>query len=230
MNIWQPVTAGLWSASFPLNGWENRSTALRLRDSTLAVYNPYSRIAADQLAELQGIGRISTLIAPNHYHHLGLKPWLAQLGPLRLIASATATSRLVQQTALRFDRPESLAELLPAGGAIWCPPGTRNGELWLELQDGAQRIWVVGDAFFNVARAPKGLAGLLLRLTASVPGLRVGRTFGWLGLRDNWAYAEWLHAALRDEPPTQLIPCHGDVATGSDLAARMSTAAFGAYE
>lgn len=229
MSLWKNITEGLWSAAFPLNGWENRSTAMRLRDGSLAVYNPYSRIVPDQLAELRQLGPVSTLIAPNHYHHLGLKPWLAQLGQLRLIASTTATPRLVKQTGLNFSSPERLAEMLPAASAIWCPPGTRNGELWLELRNGAQRVWVVGDAFFNVTESPKGLAGLLLRLTASVPGLRVGRTFGWLGLRDNWAYAEWLHTALQSEPPTQLIPCHGDVASGADLAARLSAAAFGSY-
>ncbi len=100
------------------------------------------------------------------------------------------------------------------------PPGTRTGELWLSTPAPGGRAWIVCDAFFNIARAPRTPMGLLLRALGIAPGLRIGTSFLWL-LRDRAAYRSWLLAKLAEERPTLLVPSHGDVLADAALPDRL---------
>lgn len=202
-------------------GWMFSSAALRLRDGTALIYSPTRLLPPGAHEALLAVGRPAILLAPNHYHHLGLSEFRERYPGARCVCSEIARPRLARQGPHVFEPLGALAALLPDEARLLEPPGTRNGEVWLEVDTADGPVWVVCDAFFNVPRHPRGAIGLFCRLTGTTPGLRIGATWKWLALRDRARYAAWVLERLRDRPPAGLIVSHGVAAGGPELAARM---------
>jgi hypothetical protein len=162
----------------------------------------------------------SALVAPNHFHNLGLAEQVKITPAVRLCASTTAAPRLQKRIKKPFADVRTLQDELPNGFAFLIPPGTRAGEAWLSAPGTRGRAWIVGDAFFNISRTPRSLMGLLLKMLGICPGLRVGTSFRWL-VRDRAGYRTWLLDKIASERPTTLVPCHGDVLFDDCLADRL---------
>jgi hypothetical protein len=169
---------------------------------------------------LAAIGTPAFLIAPNHFHNLGVREYAAAYPGVRVIASPTAASRVARRCGHEVHDPVVLGAALPASVSLLMPPGTRAGELWLSLESAAGRAWTAGDAFFNIARTPRTPMGLLLWLLGISAGLRIGASFRWL-VRDRPGYRRWLLDAIATQRPTTLIPCHGDVVADPELPDRL---------
>jgi hypothetical protein len=219
---WSPVPGldSVWRAERVVNGVPLRSLAVRLADGRLAIYSPIRRLGRDAHAELAAIGAPAFLVAPNHFHNLGLGEYAAAHPGARVVSSPTAASRVQRRCGHDVHDPALLREALPAELSLLLPPGTRAGELWLSIESAAGRAWTVGDAFFNIARTPRTPMGLLLRLLGISPGLRVGASFRWL-VRDRAGYKRWLLDAIAAQRPTTLVPCHGDILTDPELPDRL---------
>jgi len=217
---WHPIAGldGIWQAVAIVEGAPLRSVALRLADGRLAVYSPIRGLGAHR--ELAAIGDPAILIAPNHYHNLGLKEYAAAYPGVTVVASAVAAPRLRRRCGLEVSDETGLRSALPSHISALVPPGTKNGELWLSAEASGGPAWIVGDAFFNLARTPRSFIGLLLRILGISPGLRIGSSFRWL-LKDRAAYRQWLADALGDQRPTMLIPCHGDILAEPALTERL---------
>jgi hypothetical protein len=218
---WSAVASDAWSAPYEISGWSSRTTVVRLATGGLLAINPGLPLAATAKADLQAIGNVEYLMAPNHYHHLGLAAWRQVFGPIPVVACAAAQPRLRARGHAPLCEPGAIEPLLPDNAKVLLPPGTRTGEAWLRLDIGGQAGWIVGDAFFHVPRTPRNAAGLFLRLSGTTAGLRIGATFKWGHLRDRRVYREWVGRLLDGDPPTTLIPAHGDVLTDADLARRV---------
>ncbi len=203
------------------SGWMFSTVALRLKDGTSVVYNPTKNLPASAHEAILGVGRPSVLLAPNHYHNLGLPEFAERYPGVRCVCSETARPRLVRQTGLTFEGLPTLATQLPDAAAILAPPGTRNGEVFLTVEGDAGPVWIVCDAFFNVPKHPTGSIGFFTQLFGVTAGLRIGQPFKWIGLRDRAAYAQWILARLHETPPAVLIPSHGVPMQGPDLGARL---------
>jgi len=184
------------------------------------VYSPVRGLGDEAHRELSALGTPECLVAPNHYHHLGLAEYAAAYPGAAIVASATALPRLRKKHALAIADESRLRGALPPHISLHVPPGTRAGELWLSVAGASGRAWVVCDAFFNVAHAPRTPMGLLLRALGIAPGLRIGTSFLWL-LRDRAAYCDWLLSKLAEERPTLLVPSHGDVVQDDSLPERL---------
>jgi hypothetical protein len=198
------------------SGWSLNMVLVRLGDGRVLVHSPTWH---DDPALVEASGRPAALFAPNHFHHLGLKRFRAQWPDAIGVASDGARPRLAQ----KGHALEPLAAApLPAGARWLEPPGLKNGEAWLALADGT---WIVCDAFFHCNRPVTGLTGFVLRRTRTVPGLCVGQTFRWLGVRDRRAYREWLLDTLRATPPRRVIPSHGEILDGDDVPDRLRAVA-----
>ncbi len=232
---WRPLPLGApgWTIEYPVHGWSSRTTALRLDGDRLLVVNAGRTVSAAARAELCALGRVAALFVPNDFHHLGVRSWLASIGPVPVLAAPGVRRRLSRKLGLA---PEPLAtECAPPGHArlperlgpaeisFLVPPGTRSGEAWavapLAAADG--HAWIVGDAFFHLRRLPRNLSGVALRATGTGPGLRIGATFRALQLADPAAYRAWLLAELGREPPALLVPAHGEPLADDDLPARL---------
>lgn len=205
------------------SGWCWRSLALRLTDGTFAVFSPIQGTAG-RLAALRdfGLSKLGLVVAPNHFHYLGVPDLLREHPEVGVVTSPTAARRLRGKLKRDLSPLDALRERLPKGVSVLEPPGLKTGEIWLSAQTSRGLAWIVCDAFFHVTHEVRGAMGWALKLTATVPGLRIGNTFRWMALGDRRAYREWLEAQLRDEPPRVLIPSHGDVLEDDDLGGKLA--------
>jgi hypothetical protein len=219
---WLPLDGSgtIWQATAHRQGVPLRSVALRLPGGGLAVYSPLRGLGAEAHAELRRIGRPELLVAPNHYHHLGLPEYAAAYPEAAIVSSSAASARLRRKSGRPVGDEAPLRAALPAGASILLAPGARAGELWLSTDTARGRAWIVGDGFFNIARTPRDLMGLLLVALGISPGLRIGTSYRWL-LRDRVAYRAWLLELLDRQPPTVLVPCHGEILFDPALPARL---------
>lgn len=191
-----------------------RSLAVRLDEGRSLVLGP---MAGGQRKQERNavLGEPAVLLAPNHYHNLGLRPWHEAYGS-QVVCSAVAASRIQKKTDLEPHPLDAIGQL-PDGVSLLEPAGTRSGEVWLSIHNDQGTTWVMGDAFFNLEAWPKGATGAVMAVSGVWPRLRIGPTFWWVALADRKAYATWLKAQLEGQRPTRLVPAHGGIVEGVDL-------------
>ncbi len=219
--LWRPVLDGrVWEASVrSAVGFPLRTTAVELRGGGLCVVSPTLRI--DPAPIVEHAGRVRFLLAPNHYHHLGVSAWLVACPGSVAVCSRVARGRLARRVDAPWSDLEDLVAALPEDASVLVPEGTRNGEVWLRVA----RTWIVTDAFFHLATMPSGLLGAFCWLTQTAPGLRIGQTWKYLALKDRRRYAAWLLERLEKDPPDTLVVAHGDILRGDDLGSRLEDVA-----
>ena len=204
------------------SGWSFNTILLSIGDS-LAVYSPTRKLGDDAHVRIREIGNPRHLIAPNHFHHLGLNEWKERYPDAAVFARSQALPRLTKMYPSLGIRPMEELDLSLTAAVSWIEPrGTKNGEVWLRTQD----AWIVGDAFSNVP-AVRGVTGLVLRLTNAAPGLKISRIWAPIHLADPAEYKSWLLEELGSRPPAWLIPAHGDPISGPDLSDRLRALAGG---
>lgn len=226
MSPWTEVsgTDGLLTVERVVRGgWSLRCFARRLPGGGSLVVSPVKGLDDEIHQGLAAVGSPRLLLAPNHFHHLGLPEWIDRHREAVTIASERALPRLRrQQPLVRFEPLAAGEPLLPAGLSFLVPEGTKTGEVWLRIAAPKGVAWVVSDAFFNVLRPVGGLTGWLLRATGTAPGLRIGETFRFLALADRRRFAAWTLERLAADRPVTLVVGHGEPLTGVDLADRLS--------
>lgn len=221
MGEWQTIVDDppVWSTEYPVHGWSGRTTAIGRAGGELVVYNPGATISPEMRTTLSRYGRVALLVAPNHFHHLGIPAWRDAFPSALVLASTLAIPRL-RDRGIEATGYDGIA--LPAGAHFLEPVGLKNGEVWISLPSARGRVWIVGDAFFNVVRTPRNATGVLLRLTGTTPGLRIGSTVKWLAIGQPRAYRGWLEDTLVAEQPEVLIPAHGSVLRDANLHRRLA--------
>jgi hypothetical protein len=223
---WQPIDAdaGLFTVEKRnRSGWSLRSNALKLSSGGLLLMSPIRDLGDLAAAALARIGTPELLLAPNHYHHLGIPEHLERHSGARVLCTEEAKPRLSRkQRALAFeDVDEVLRERLPPHATVLSPPGLKNGEVWLRVETKAGVAWLVTDAFANVVDKPTGITGLFLSLAGTAPGLRLGSLFRWAAIADRIAYRTWLLERLAQDPPKILVPAHGEPISDDGLAEQL---------
>lgn len=189
------------------SGWPTQMHVIAAPSGESVLYSP-TWVDDATLEEIAETSNPSHIVAPNHYHHLGLSRYRSRFSHAQVLASRTAISRLRSKghthvTALdEIGGPENIRWILPEG--------LKNGEVWLSVQTPLGTEWIVGDAFFNVSTSVRGMAGLFLRATGAVPGLSVGKTFRWLGVHDPERFCLSIDRWLDEECPSRMHFCHGE--------------------
>lgn len=189
-----------------------RCTAIRLKDGRLCLYSPVQGIGQKALESLAEIGEVAFLLAPNHYHHKGLKQYVETFPDALLCAPDYAAPRLRKITGLGFSGLEALDPLLPATFDVVTPEGLKTGEVWLRTKDADQTAWLLVDAFCG----PKMTKGALEADTPETLG-----TFPTYGTGDQTTYKSWVKKQISKDKPEILIPCHGAVVRAKDLAVKL---------
>ena len=111
-----PRAANLWSAThhFRVNGLatSSRMTVIRLANGALWLHSPVP-IDAALHAELQALGAVRFIVAPNKMHHLFAGACAAQYPQAQLLGAP----------GLRSKRPDltGMQDLPAPGTAPWCP-------------------------------------------------------------------------------------------------------------
>ncbi len=214
---------GVWAAETTTgSGWHLRCVAVSLADGSLAIYSPLRKLGNAAHQSLAELGKPALLVAPNHFHYLGLREYLDRHGPdCRTVCSEVASPRIAARSRCQLHPLSALTERLPEHIEVLEPPGLKTGEVWLRIRTGEGMAWVVSDAFFTLARVPRGAMGWFCRLTGTAPGIRIGRTFTTLAVARGGAYRDWLVQAIDRDRPAILIPSHGEIISDAELPSRL---------
>lgn len=202
-------------------GWEVGMYAVELPSRGLLVHSP-TRVDGATHPGLDALGRPEILLAPNHFHHMGMRTYRARYPDALAVASDGARPRLERQGHRGLGALDEARARLPSGARLLACDGVKTGEVFLSLDAGGRRVWIVCDALFHVQRPLTGFTGFMLKRMKTGPGLCVGQTFLWLALRDRRAFLAWMTAKLAEERPATLLFSHGepyDVGDGAELSA-----------
>lgn len=204
---------------------EIRGTGVKLPDGTWLVISPVRETVPRAHDWLEEHGRASLLLAPNHFHNMGLRSYVERHGA-RVVA---ASSRVARVTGLKTHGLELVRERLAPSMRLIEVPGTRTGEVWLSVDTPEGRAWIVGDAFTNFPRTPKTGFGAMAWMLGLTGGVVASPTFKWVALADRERFPGWLDEQLAQDRPQILVPAHGQVLRAPDLAQQLSAAAQARY-
>lgn len=184
-----------------------RTTAIVLESGGLCLFSPALGWNDEAVASLDAIGSVTHLVAPNHYHNLGLADAVHTFPEAKLCCSASAAPRLERVTGLRFIDLSEVA--FPNDWRVEEPPGLKSGEIWLVRKTQNLTTWIVADCFSG----PRDVGG---ETWCQQPELL--STFPKYGLGDKITYLRWLKTRIADDDPKLLIPCHGAIVAGNRLS------------
>ena len=166
------ITTHLWRAEQPLkfSGAEvgARMVVVRLQGDRLLLHSPI-RPTAEVRAEVDALGKVSYLVAPNSYHHLFVRPW----------AEAYPAAETFVAPGLPKKRPD-----LRHQGVLSDAPGPWAPELEHRLWRGAPMMQEVD--FFHPASRTLIVTDLVHNFVEDRPlSTRIffGLMGGWRGLR-----------------------------------------------
>ncbi len=191
-----------------------RCTAIKLKGGGLMLFSPVPGLTAPARAQLDSLGKVQFLLAPNHYHNKAMAEYAQAFPEASIVAPQDAQERLTRVTGLQFDDLTSLKRALPQHVKFLVPPGLKTGECWLRVKTQTDVAWIVVDAFY--ARARKSGA-----LETSIPEM-LG-TFPKMGIADKQTYGAWVQAQIGRDQPTIVMPCHGLLIRSVDLPGRLAS-------
>jgi len=165
----------IWVAEQPANvfGIEYgiRMTVLRLANDRLAIISPIA-LNKGIFSEVEALGKVAYLIAPNSFHHLHIKPWTERYPEAALLIVPHLVKKrpdLVQSIILNHDclpQPKDdatpLAAFLNEVSAIYIACGRMYEEV-IFLHKKSETV-ILTDLCFNIHRPQKLLAKMALKL------------------------------------------------------------------
>ena len=170
------------------------------------LYSPIPDPSESAVERAKDLGSVEAILAPSHFHHLGIPDWLSHFPEAHLYAPDVSIPRLQRQRGLEFLPMSNILECLPDSVRIVEAEGVKAGEAWLITQD-QQPALAVCDAFACAAK-PDG--------DPTNPPKQRG-AFKTMCVGDLAAYQAWATRTLRELKPQRLLPAHG----GSSQADRL---------
>ena len=189
-----------------------RCSAIALPGGSVCLFSPVSGLNAEAKQNLEEMGDVTYLLAPNHYHNKGLVEYAGEFPNARVMASEDAIPRLHQITKLPVESVKPLLSLLPKQTTVLYPTGLKTGELWIRVKTKQGISWFVGDAFCTTK--PNATQTI-----ADSPEL-LG-TFPKFGVADKTIYLDWVHRQIAKDKPTTIVPCHGQIVHAKDLTNKL---------
>mgnify|MGYP003633092769 CR=1 FL=1 len=183
-----------------------RATVVRLEDGGLMVHSPIS-FSEETAAAIGALGEVTTLLAPNLFHHLYLEKAQSQFPDARTFAGSGMASK---RKGLRVD--ETFGAKLPGTLShdfdhVMIEGAPKFDELVLCHR--ASRTLIVADYFFNIHDTKGLLSPLVLKMTGSYK--RATQSKLWRKMaEDREAMARSARAVL-DLDYQRVIMCHGEV-------------------
>jgi hypothetical protein len=198
--------------------------AARLADGTWVVVAPSVGPASSVLEDLSKDGTVSALIAPNAYHYLGQQAWRLHFPGATSYAPAGALPRLFRKSPdVPYHPASDLIETIHPRVTFLVPEGMKSPDMLIRVSVAGSMVWWMGDLFTNSAADDQNwLLRIIAPFAGSGLGYRRNSRPGLIYVRDPKA---WLHSitnALDAEPPSIVVPAHGNPVT-EDAARRTRT-------
>lgn len=211
-----------YAYSFTAGASANCFTA-RLRTGGLVVVSPPAGIPQDAIDDLGAFGPVEALAPNNGFHHLGIAQWRERFPEARCFAAPKAAARIEKKSKVagEFEPLEALHPMLGDDAAVCEACSTKCGELWVRVKLADGYAWYTSDVLANMASLPSGFVPrLLFKWTKSAPGYRVLNLAAKFILDDKKAVLRQMLQDANEHPPTVVVPAHGEILCGSDVAAR----------
>jgi hypothetical protein len=223
LNRWQDLTRD-GSVRWMKYSWgpaTANTLAVRLEDGNWLVVAPAVGSASSVLAELSRDGTVSALIAPNAYHHLGQRTWRLHFPNAISYAPDGALPRLSRKSPDVPYRPASdLIETVQPRVTFLVPEGMKSPDMLVRVSVAGSTVWWMGDLFTNNVVADQNwLLRMISPLAGSGMGYRRNSKPGMIYVRNPKAWLQSIANALDAEPPSVVVPAHGDPVT-QDTARR----------
>lgn len=184
-----------------------RMTVVDLGDGELVLHSPI-RLDAALVEEIEQLGEVRWIVAPNDHHHLFAGPASAKFPQAQLLGTAGAQRNepQVEFSALLEDGPP------PAWAGrleMIALAGTRNWNECVFYPVGKHTL-ICSDLLFNIHDSPNLSTDLLLRVIGVRRKLAQSRTQRWLMVRDRERYAESIERVLAWDFE-RIIMAHGRI-------------------
>jgi hypothetical protein len=199
-----------------------RMAVVGLGGGALLVVSPGIPLGEARWEQLSRLGTPRFLLAPNHFHNLGIATWKQRFPGATVVAHPRAHARLHKKLpGIAIEDVASIGEARPAGVRIFGPPMAKQGETWVSMKTKEGTAWFVTDGIVNQERLPRGPMGLVMRMLGFRTELMTNPFFKRFFLEDKAAYKAWVGEELDRDPPVLLVPAHGAPLRGLDLASRL---------
>ena len=197
--------------------------AARMKDGTMLVVSPPSRVDAGVFDDVAAYGEVSAIASNNGFHHLGLADWKERFPSARLFADELAAKRIVAKNkkAPDLEAAAGLQELLGDDVGVTHLPNTKCGESWAWARAGEGFVWYTSDVLSNMPKLPDNFfVRTMFKLTGTKPGFGVFHTALKFIVKDKQAVLQQLAAEMAERPPTCIVPGHGPMIEEAGLAQR----------
>ncbi len=206
-----------------------RMAVVGLGGGDLLVVSPGVPCSEARWEQLLRWGKPRFLLAPNCFHHWGIRAWKARFPDAIVVAHPRAQRSLRRKLpGIAIEDLSLLEAALPAGVRLFSPPMARQGETWVSIALPEGTAWFVTDGILNLPHLPRGLLALLFWLLGYRTGLMTNPLFKRIFLRDKAAYKAWVGAELDRDRPALFVPSHGTVLRGDEVSERLRRVTDGA--
>jgi hypothetical protein len=222
---WAEVAPGtgvyLYEYPVPSVGIGSNAIVFPMSEGAVGVLSPGLNTSAELFADLEKLGRVAAIVAPNIGHDLGLREWQARYPDVPFYASLPTVKAVAK--AKKDLRPlQSLAELLPTlpeGVRLWEAPGTSAGTVFMAVRRGGHEMLYLDDLVANMAALPgKQPFRFFFWLSGSAPGLKLSKVFKFFFVKNARAMARSVLDHAEAHPPTVLLFAHGGTITDASLS------------
>lgn len=215
---------GVWARTYAFNssGGYSNTFVVRTGARELMIISPPNGMRPDDFESLEAHGRITAIVAPNGFHHLGLPEWIRRYPGAGVFANAKAAKRIAKKhPTLPPLRPiEELAAQLPEHVAVFDGPDMKVPDVFARVEVDGGYIWYSNDVLVNMPKLPSNpIVKAMFKWTRSGPGFVVNRLVMKF-LRGGPAFGPWLKREIAEHPPKVVVPGHGFAVVEGDVAAQ----------
>jgi hypothetical protein len=224
MGTWKPVGTGLWVRVYHFRGNPINSLAVALGGGGLAVLSPGTNVPEQDYAELDAFGTVKALVSPGAFHNMGLPAWSQRYPAAGIYGPNSAIAHIAKahKTLKPLQNFDALARMLPKDVSITEMPEMRHPDAMVIVKRDDALTWFTNECITNLASLPKNpIFALLFHLTGSGPGLNINKLAVKLIGAKNKPLLDYLLVTLAANPPTRLVPCHGQIINDPKLPERM---------
>lgn len=177
-----------------------RHLLIRMKDKKLAIISAIKQPDEYIIKATKDIGDIAYIIAPNIFHHLGIKDYMKAFPKAKVYAPTDAIEKLNKKLSLKLLKLDEISKLMPTGVKIIIPEGLKSGEMWLYFKTKSSNSLFVIDSFAG----GKGEDDFEKKGKALLRGV-----FKNMCLKDKEVHLDWIKTFLDKQKVDNLLPCHG---------------------
>lgn len=195
--------------------------AARMGNGEMMIVSPSTGLDDETASELEKYGPVGALVANNGFHYLGQAGWRERYPDVRCFAPDVAATRIKKKSkgTLDFEPLEALSELTGDEVGVRNVPNTRIGESWFWAKCGDGYAWYASDVVANMPKLPSAfIPRMLFKFTDSAPGYRVFNLALKFGVKDKNGTLKLFLDDLEAHPPSTVVPGHGGILSGADIA------------